>query len=62
MQQGLSDEGINLVHIRRLIVSGGVGVVKETGAGVPTLLSMRRISRESGFVERSSARGARANW
>ena len=27
-----------------------------TGAGVPTLLSMHRISRESGFVERSSAR------
>jgi hypothetical protein len=44
MQEGLSDEGINQVHIRRLMVSGELGVVKETGAGVPTLLAMHRIS------------------
>ena len=30
MQEGLADEGI-LIHIRRLMVSGGAGAVKETG-------------------------------
>jgi hypothetical protein len=47
MQEGLSNEGINLVHIRRLMVSGGVGAVKETGAGVPTLFGMHGISGKS---------------
>ncbi len=46
MQEGLSDEGINLVHIRRLMVSGRVGVVKETGADLErSLIKIAMLAR-----------------
>ena len=47
MQEGLFDERITLVHIGRLMVSGGGGAVKEMAVGVPNLLSASaRISKK----------------